>query len=82
MFINHELDFALNYTYIPSIGKEIINKIDDAIDNEPIEDIDNVQIGDVVASRVGSKNVESALVTMKQKIGTKAYECYTSHLQY
>jgi hypothetical protein len=36
----------------------------DATDNEPIEEIDNVQIGDVVVDRVGFKDVESALLML------------------
>ena len=38
---------------------------DDAIDNEPIEEVDNVQIGDVLV------DVESALVTLKQNLGQR-----------
>ena len=31
----------------------MLDKRDDAIDNEPIEEVDNVQIGDMVVDRVG-----------------------------
>ena len=40
----------------------------DATDNEPIEKVDNVQIGDVVVDRVEFKDVESALAMLKQKL--------------
>ena len=43
-------------------------KRDDAIDNEPTEEVDNVQIGDVVVDRVGFKDIESPLVTLKQPL--------------
>jgi hypothetical protein len=65
-FINEELEFDLNNPYIP-IEEEIIHtldKRDDAVDNEPIEEVDNVQIGDMVVDRVGFKDVESALMTL------------------
>ena len=32
----------------------------DATNNEPIEEVDNVQISDVVVDRVGSRDTESA----------------------
>ena len=38
----------------------------DATDNEPIEEVDNVQIGDVVVDKVGFKDAKNALVTLKQ----------------
>lgn len=44
----------------------MLDERDDAIDNESIEEVDNVQIDDVVANRVGFKGVESTLVTLKQ----------------
>ena len=64
-FINYVLDFDLNNLYIP-IEEEIIsmlNERDNATNNEPIEEVDNVQIGDVVVDRVGFKDAKSALVT-------------------
>jgi hypothetical protein len=57
-FINHELKFDLKNPYIP-IEEEIIGMLDgrgDAIDNEPIEKVDNVQIGDVVVDRIEFKD--------------------------
>lgn len=42
----------------------MLNERDDAVDNEPIQEVDNVQIGDVV-DRVRLKDVESALMTLK-----------------
>ena len=36
-----------------------------ATNNEPTVEVDNVQINDVVVDRVGFKNVEIALVTLK-----------------
>ena len=45
----------------------------DAIDNEPIEEVDNVIIGDVVIDRVGFKDAKSELVTFKTNFGTKTY---------
>jgi hypothetical protein len=44
----------------------MLDERDDAIDNESIEEVDNVQTDDVVANRVGFKGVESTLVTLKQ----------------
>ena len=46
-FINYELEFEPNNSYIPN-EEEIISMLDDihdAIDNEPIEEADNVRIG-------------------------------------
>ena len=66
-FINYKLEFDLNNPYTPN-EKDIIGRFDgggDAIDNEPIEEVDNVQSSDVVVNRVGFKDVESALVTLK-----------------
>ena len=37
-----------------------------ATNTEPIEEVDNVQISDAVVDKVGFKDVESALVTLKQ----------------
>lgn len=62
-FINNELKFYLNNPYIP-IEEEIIRKlheIDDAIDNEPIEEANNVEIGDVMVDRIGFKDAKSTL---------------------
>ena len=42
-------------------------------DNEPIEEVDNVRIGDVMVDKVGFKDVESALTTLNQFLGTKTY---------
>jgi hypothetical protein len=39
---------------------------DDVVDNEPIEEVDNVQIGDVVVERIIFKDAKRALVTLKQ----------------
>jgi hypothetical protein len=44
---------------------------DDVANNELIEEADNVQVGDVVVDRLGSKDVESALVTLKRVFETK-----------
>ena len=58
----------MNNPYIP-IEEEIISTLDErdnAPDNEPIEEVDNMQIGDVVVDRVGFHDVESALLTLKQ----------------
>src|ERR1700738_5238259 len=43
----------------------------DAADNEPIEEVDNVQIGDVVVDRVGFKDAKKALVTLRQFLKQK-----------
>jgi hypothetical protein len=42
-----------------------------AIDNEPIEEVDHVQISDVMIYRVGFKDVENTLVTCETNFGTK-----------
>ena len=39
----------------------MLDEIDDATDNEHVEEDDNVQIGVVVVDKVGFKDVESAL---------------------
>lgn len=44
----------------------MLDEIDDAANNEPIEEVDNVQLGDMVVDRVGFKDVEIALLTLKQ----------------
>ena len=67
-FINYELEFVLNNPYTP-IEEEItcmLDERDDATDNEPIEEVGNVQIGDVVVDKVAFKDARSALVTSKQ----------------
>ena len=48
-FIDYELEFDLDNPCIP-LEEEIIgvfDERDDAIDNEPLEEVDNVQIDDV-----------------------------------
>jgi hypothetical protein len=37
-----------------------------AVDNEPIKEVDNVQISDMLIDKIGFKDVESALVTLEQ----------------
>jgi hypothetical protein len=52
-FINYELEFDLNNPNAPT-EEEITSMLDergDAIDNELIEEVDNVQISDVVVNR-------------------------------
>ena len=56
--------FDLNNPYIP-IEEEIIGMLDERNDAEPIEEVDNVQIGDVMVGKVGFKDDESAWVTLK-----------------
>jgi hypothetical protein len=54
------------YTFIE---EEIIGNLDerdDAIDNERIEEVDNVHIGDVVVNKIGIKDAKSAFLTLKQ----------------
>ena len=46
----------------------MLDERDDAINNECIKKIGNVQIGDVVIDRVGFKDAKSALVTLKQRL--------------
>jgi hypothetical protein len=70
-FINHDLEFALSNLYIP-IEEKIICMLDemgDGIDNEPIEEVDSVQIGGEVVDKVGFKDIEIALVALKQFLG-------------
>jgi len=43
----------------------MLDERDDVANNEPIEEIDNVQIGEEVIDKVRYKDVESALVTLK-----------------
>ena len=43
----------------------MLDERDDAANNEPIDEIDNVQIGDAVVNGVGYKDVESISVTFK-----------------
>ena len=72
-FIKYELEFHLNDPYIP-IEEEIIGLLDiigDAIDNEPIEEANNVQIGDVPEEKVRFKDLESVLETLKQILEQK-----------
>ena len=67
-FINYELEFDLKNPYTPTV-EEIICMLDgggDAGDNEPIEEVDNVQINDVLVDRVGFKDAKSPSVTFKQ----------------
>lgn len=69
-FINNELELDLNNSYV-LIEEEIIGMFDernDATDNEPTKEIDNVQISDVLVNKVRFKDVENALVTFKQNL--------------
>ena len=45
-FIIYELEFNLSNSYvsIEEGGVSLLNERDDTIDNEPIEEVDNVQI--------------------------------------
>ena len=66
-FIDYELKFDLNNPQTPT-NKEIISMLDgrgDALDNEPIEEVNNVQFSDVLVDRVGFKDVESTPLTLK-----------------
>ena len=66
-FVNFELNFDLNNPYEST--HEIIGMLDeigDVVDNEPIEEVDNVQIGDVVVDKVGVKDAQNAWVVLKQ----------------
>ena len=67
-FINYKLECDLSNLYIPFEGdiKGLFDERDDAIDNEYMEEVNNVQIGDVLVDRLGFKVAESALVTSKQ----------------
>jgi hypothetical protein len=49
----------------------MLDERDDATNNEPIERVDKVQIGDMVVDRVGFKDVESALATLTKKYWNK-----------
>lgn len=55
-FIHYELEFNYLNTPYMLIEEEItniLNERDDAADNQPIEEADNMQIGDVVVVRGG-----------------------------
>ena len=72
-FINHDWNLMQNNPYIP-IEEEILGMHDGkdfAAYNEPIEENDNVQLGDMVIDKVGCKDIESALVSSKQILETK-----------
>ena len=61
-FINHKLKFDLNNPYIPTIEKEIMSMLDDkdgVTDNELIEEVDNVQIGDVVDNKSTGRSLSA-----------------------
>jgi hypothetical protein len=65
-FVNYE---TLSRHYLCTYrggNTSMLDARDHAIDGEPIEEVDNVQVGDVVIDRVGPKDVESALVTLNQ----------------
>ena len=48
--------------------------------NDPIEEIDNLQIDDVLMDRLGFKGVESALISdVDILLKIKTLQCYTSH---
>ena len=49
----------------------MLDERDVVVDDESIEEVDSVQIGDVVVNKVGFKDIESALVTSKFFLGTK-----------
>ena len=52
----------------------MLDERDNSTDNEPIEEVDNVQIGDVVVDRVGFKDVESAFVILKHFLEQRPFE--------
>ena len=65
-FIDYKLEFDLNNPYTAT-EEEIIGMLDGGggvADNEPIK-VEITQISDVVVDRVGFKEAESALVTLK-----------------
>ena len=62
--MNYELAFDLNNLRTYEGGNSRFDERDDAIGNEPIEEVDNVQIGDVLVNKVGFKDAKSA-VTLK-----------------
>ena len=43
------------------------------LNNVPIEEVNHVHIGDVVVDRVGFKDDESTLVTLKYFLGIRTY---------
>ena len=45
----------------------MLDERDDAADNEPIKEVHNVQIDDVVVDRVGYQDAKTALVTLEQR---------------
>jgi hypothetical protein len=60
-FIHCELDVDYLNTPYMLVEEEIINMLDerdDVVDNQPIEEVDNVQISDVIIDKVTSKDVE------------------------
>ena len=62
-FINYALKFDPNNPYI-SIKDEIIGMLDerdDVVNNEPIEEVGIVHIGDVVVDRIGFKDTQITL---------------------
>jgi hypothetical protein len=65
-FINYEMEIDLNNPYVLFEERVIgmLDERDDAIDNDPIEEVDNMQIGNMMVDKVGFKDVESALVTL------------------
>lgn len=67
MLNNYEMKFHPNNHYITTKEKiiNILDKRDDIIDNESFNKVNNVQISDVVISKVEFKDIESALVTLK-----------------
>jgi hypothetical protein len=51
--MNIKFDLNNPYILIKEKIKRMIDERDDAIDNEPLDEANNVQIGDVVIDRVG-----------------------------
>jgi hypothetical protein len=67
------------------IEEEIIGMLDerdDAADNDHIEEVDNVQIGDIMMDRVGLQNARSALVTLKQFLKSRSTDVNTFPLEH
>ena len=67
-FFKYEPEFDINDPYIPTKEENIgmLDEGDDASDNELIERVDNVQISDVMVDRIGFKDAENIVVTLKK----------------
>lgn len=60
----------------------MLDEIDNAVNNEFIEETNNMQFGDVIVDRVGLKDDEKCFSDLEIIYETKTCRCCTFHLEW